>query len=167
MTAASASKTKPKVLFVDDEVNILHGLKRQLHRSFEMDLADTVDQAFEFIEKSGPYMAVVSDMRMPDLSGTEFLKQVASAAPNTVRLMLTGNADQKTAVDAVNEAGVFRFLTKPCSKEEMTEALKCRRQTLPNQHRRATAVKENAGGLNGFDDIHFIHCQPRIVRPHR
>lgn len=123
MTAASASKTKPKVLFVDDEVNILHGLKRQLHRSFEMDLADTVDQAFEFIEKSGPYMAVVSDMRMPDLSGTEFLKQVASAAPNTVRLMLTGNADQKTAVDAVNEAGVFRFLTKPCSKEEMTEAL--------------------------------------------
>lgn len=117
------TKAKFKVLFVDDEVNVLHGLKRQLYKDFALDLANSVEEAFEFIERDGPYAVIVSDMRMPDMSGTDFLQQVSLAAPQSVRMMLTGNADQETAAEAVNKGGVFQFLTKPCSSETMNEAL--------------------------------------------
>lgn len=117
------TKATFKVLFVDDEVNVLHGLKRQLYKNFALDLANSVDEAFEFIERNGPYAVIVSDMRMPDMSGTDFLQQVSLVAPQSVRMMLTGNADQETAAEAVNKAGVFHFLTKPCSSETMHEAL--------------------------------------------
>ena len=58
---------------------------------------------------------VLADMRMPGMNGIQFLKEVSKQVPDTVRLMLTGNADQHTAMDAVNEGHVFRFLSKPCT----------------------------------------------------
>lgn len=114
---------KEKVLFVDDEVNVLHALRRQLYKSFTLDLANSVDEAFEYMDLNGPYAVIVSDMRMPDMIGTDFLREAAVRAPQSVRIMLTGNADQETAAEAINKGGVFQFLTKPCSSEDMQEAL--------------------------------------------
>jgi len=112
-----------KVLFVDDDPNLLAALQRQLRKNVEMDTAPSGLDGLKMIEQSGPYALVVSDMRMPVMDGIEFLKRVRSVQPHTTRIMLTGNADQQTAIDAVNEGHIFRFLTKPCAPEILIAAV--------------------------------------------
>src|SRR5579872_894961 len=112
-----------KVLFVDDDANILSAYQRHLRRHVALDTALGGLEALSRIADGGPYAIVISDMRMPEMNGVEFLTKVRTLAPNTVRMMLTGNADQKTAMDAVNEGCIFRFLTKPCSPETLTQAI--------------------------------------------
>lgn len=115
--------TAPKILFVDDDPNILAGFQRTLRKQFAFDTALSGVEALELLQKSGPYAVVVADMRMPGMEGIELLERVRIAAPDTVRLMLTGNADQQTAVEAVNRGQVFRFLNKPCGPETLVPAL--------------------------------------------
>lgn len=103
-----------KILFVDDDVQLLDGLQRSLRRQFNVDTAIGGAEGLAKISTQGPFALVVADMQMPGMSGLEFLRRVQVEAPDAIRLMLTGNADQKTAVDAVNDGRVFRFLTKPC-----------------------------------------------------
>src|SRR6266536_736870 len=103
-----------KILFVDDEANILAAHQRNFRQQFSIDIALGGEQGIAAISGQGPYAAVVADMQMPGINGLQFLKKVEELSPNTVRIMLTGNADQKTAADAVNHGHVFRFLTKPC-----------------------------------------------------
>jgi response regulator RpfG family c-di-GMP phosphodiesterase len=103
-----------KILLVDDDIQLLEGLQRSLRRQFNVETAVGGAEGLNKIASNGPFALIVSDMQMPGMSGLEFLRQVQVQAPNAVRLMLTGNADQKTAVDAVNDGRVFRFLTKPC-----------------------------------------------------
>jgi response regulator RpfG family c-di-GMP phosphodiesterase len=114
--------TNRNVLLVDDDANVLLGYQRHLRRRFEVTLAHGAEEALPAL-KDKTFAVVVSDMRMPGMSGVEFLARVKQAAPDTIRMMLTGNADQKTAIDAVNDGAIFRFLTKPCSPEEMGKAL--------------------------------------------
>ncbi len=76
------------------------------------------------VVEQGPFAVVVSDLKMPGMSGIEFLAQVRTREPDTVRILLTGNAELHTAIDAINEGQIFRFLTKPCSPETLAEALK-------------------------------------------
>jgi diguanylate cyclase (GGDEF)-like protein len=75
------------------------------------------------IAQEGPFAVVVSDMRMPGMNGLELLSRLKASQPDTIRIMLTGNADQKTAVDAVNQGEVFRFLTKPCHSRGLASTL--------------------------------------------
>src|SRR5713226_8642213 len=102
-----------KILCVDDDAHILAAYQRQLRKQFEIDVAQGGEQALESIVSRGPYAVVLSDMRMPGMNGIQFLCRAQEIAPNSVRMMLTGNADQQTAMDAVNEGNIFRFLTKP------------------------------------------------------
>jgi response regulator RpfG family c-di-GMP phosphodiesterase len=127
-----------KVLFVDDDENILAGYQRSLRKQFSIDTAPGGAQALVKMESEEPYAVVVADMQMPKMNGIEFLKQVEAKAPETVRLMLTGNADQKTAADAVNLGHVFRFLNKPCTPESMAVMLQAGLQ----QHRLIIAERE-------------------------
>ena len=93
-------------------------------KSFAIDIALGGKEALALMKERGPYAVVVADMQMPGIKGIQFLQEAESFAPDTVRIMLTGNADQKTAMDAVNRGHVFRFLTKPCPPEELAFALK-------------------------------------------
>ncbi len=127
-----------KILFVDDEPQVLDGLKRMLHKEFEVDTAVGAEQALNSIRVCGPYSVVVSDMRMPGMNGAQFLAQVRQTAPDTVRMLLTGYTDLNAAVAAVNEGNIFRFLTKPCAKEVLATAV----TTGLVQHRLITAEKE-------------------------
>jgi response regulator RpfG family c-di-GMP phosphodiesterase len=85
----------------------------------------------------GPYAVVVADMQMPSMNGIEFLARVKEIAPDTVRIMLTGNADLSVAMQAVNAGSIFRFLTKPCPSDVIGEAL----VAGIKQYRLATAEK--------------------------
>ena len=112
-----------KILIVDDEVLLLHSLKRELNLQFSIDTAESGSEALVKIAQDGPYAVIVSDYRMPKMDGIKFLNKAMELAPNTIRIMLTGNADLPTAVEAINTGQIFRFLSKPCSGILLTQAL--------------------------------------------
>ncbi|OEU65000.1 MAG: response regulator receiver protein [Desulfovibrio sp. S3730MH75] len=115
---------KARILLVDDEPNVLSSLKRQLRNDYEVDTESDPAMALLSLESEKPYAAIVSDYRMPKMNGIEFLKGVKKICPETTRLMLTGYADLESAMRAVNDGHVFRFLTKPCEKETLLESLR-------------------------------------------
>jgi len=106
-----------KLLLVDDEPALLDALRRTHRKRYRISVATNGAAGLDALEREGPFDVVVSDYQMPEMNGVDFLAQVALRAPEAMRLMLTGNADLKTAIDAVNTGEVFRFLTKPCSPE--------------------------------------------------
>jgi len=112
-----------KVLLVDDESNVLDGYRRTLRKQFKISTALSGKEGLSKLKEEGPFAAVVSDMKMPEMNGVEFLQAVKKRYPKVIRLMLTGNADQETAISAINEGDVFRFLNKPCSPDDMAFAL--------------------------------------------
>ncbi len=112
-----------KVLMVDDEVNALRGFQRILGRKFALTTASSGPEALEIMKQQGPFGVVVTDMRMPEMTGVEFLAAARLAFPETVYMMLTGNADQQTAIDAINSGRIFRFLNKPCPSDLVELAL--------------------------------------------
>lgn len=112
-----------KVLLVDDDENILQGYLRNLRKGFAVQVATSGAEAIRLLETQGPFALLVADMRMPGMSGLELLEAAMHQWPRMVRIMLTGNADQRTAMEAVNHGQVFRFLTKPCPPEELALAI--------------------------------------------
>jgi YesN/AraC family two-component response regulator len=103
-----------------------------------METAQSGQEAMGLLEDKTAYAVVISDMRMPGMDGIELLKRVKKASPDTVRIMLTGNADMQTAIEAINEGSIFRFLIKPCSKEMMGRTL----TAALVQYRLVTAEKQ-------------------------
>ncbi len=112
-----------KILFVDDEPNVLQSIQRQLRNRFELATAEGGEEALRILREEGPFAVIVTDMRMPRMNGVELLAQVKDQYPDMVRLMLTGNADQETAMEAVNTGQIFRFLNKPCPQATFVTSL--------------------------------------------
>jgi response regulator RpfG family c-di-GMP phosphodiesterase len=106
-----------RVLFVDDESHILEGLRRTMRKHCDVHTALGAQAGIQLLTSSPPFAVIVSDMRMPGMDGVEFLLKAKEICPDSVRMMLTGNADQETAVKAVNTGEVFRFLNKPCNPD--------------------------------------------------
>src|SRR5579863_9903418 len=127
-----------KALFVDDEPSVLEGYRRILRKDAEVYTADSGQEGLRLLENDGPFAVVVSDMRMPGMDGVCFLRECHTRSPETVRVLLTGYADFQSAINAVNQGRIFRFLTKPCDAEDL-------RATIANcleQHRLIHAEKE-------------------------
>ncbi len=112
-----------KILCVDDDPNILASYQRQFRKQFEMETAAGSEEGLKTITGHGPFAVVLADMNMPGMNGIQFLTEVKKQSPDTVRMILTGNADLKTAIEAVNTGNIFRFLTKPCPPDILTNAL--------------------------------------------
>jgi response regulator RpfG family c-di-GMP phosphodiesterase len=123
---------------VDDELNLLLAMQRQFRKEFEIHVALGPARGLLAIAEKGPFAVVVSDLRMPEMDGVEFLRRVRSASPDSVRVMLTGQADMEAAIAAVNEGNIFQFLTKPCPVNTLTRAL----TSALEQHRLITAERE-------------------------
>jgi CheY-like chemotaxis protein len=117
-----SAAARPKILCVDDEPQVLEGLKDRLRRHFEV---ITTTNGFEALKllADGDVPVVMSDMRMPMIDGARFLTLAREHAPDTVRIVLTGQADVTSAIQAVNGGQVFRFLVKPCAQEDLLSAL--------------------------------------------
>ncbi len=127
-----------RILCVDDDSNILDGYKRQLRKEFEVDTAIGPEQGLRKVTEQGPYAVVVSDLQMPGMNGIEFLAQVRAHEPDTVRMLLTGNAELQATIDAINQGQIFRFLTKPCTSEALASAITAGLA----QHRLITSERE-------------------------
>jgi response regulator RpfG family c-di-GMP phosphodiesterase len=112
-----------KVLFVDDEANVLEAYKRQFRKLFQVSAGQGGAEGLRILAEKGPFAVVVSDLKMPEMNGIAFLARVREAAPDTVRMMLTGYADLQTAIEAVNEGNIFRFLTKPCPPDKLAASI--------------------------------------------
>lgn len=128
--------SKGRVLFVDDEAGILTALKRVFRKdAYEIETATCGEMGLEVFRRFRPAV-VVSDMRMPGMTGVEFLAKVREADPEAVRVMLTGCADLPAAESAINQGEVWRFLTKPWNEEDL-------RATLASAVERFRLVAEN------------------------
>lgn len=112
-----------RVLFVDDEPNILDSIRRQLRKSHDILTATSGVEALALLKDTGPVALVVSDMRMPGMNGTELLTRIRAEYPDTVRMILSGQADLESTIAAINDGHVFRFLTKPCHEDALRRAV--------------------------------------------
>lgn len=130
-----------RLLCVDDEPHVLEGLTRILRRDFVVATATGGSEGIDLLRndatKDDPFAVVVSDMRMPRIDGAAFLRVARQVAPDSVRVLLTGQADLNAAIAAVNEGSVFRFLTKPCPSEVLLSAL----HAAAEQHRLITSER--------------------------
>lgn len=113
-----------KILFVDDDELVVTCFERLLGRRFNLETALGADEAKAALMHRGPYAVVVSDLRMPAMSGIELLTIARELSPHTVGVVLTGNGDFPGAEEALRSGVVFKFLDKPCNPEELQITLK-------------------------------------------
>lgn len=119
---------KPRLLCVDDEPELLEGIRLNLRKRFVVTTAASGAEALALFDDGGsddqpPFDVVLSDMRMPQMSGAELLTELRTRYPDVPRLLLSGQSDLDSAIAAINDAKIFRFLTKPCPPELLIESL--------------------------------------------
>jgi CheY-like chemotaxis protein len=136
------------ILCVDDEINVLRALKRLLRKEpIRLLTANSGAEALEIMEHNEVHL-VMSDYRMPGMTGTELLSEVSTRFPDTVQVVLSGFADAASIVDAINQGHIFRFLAKPWNDEELKANLKsCLEQhelIVRNRHLTEELAQRNA-----------------------
>ncbi|MEM9160101.1 MAG: response regulator [Verrucomicrobiota bacterium] len=117
------NKYSETILCVDDERSVLVSIKRALRGICEVEFADSAENALKALEGSESYAAIVSDMRMPGMNGIEFLEKARHLSSHSSRIMLTGDSDQSTAIDALNKGSLYRFLKKPFSNADFLASI--------------------------------------------
>lgn len=110
---------KIKVLYVDDEENNLFSFKAAFRLRYQIFTAISGPKAIEILEQEPDIEVILTDQRMPDMTGVEFLKSILPIYPSPIRILLTGYADLKASIDAVNEGKIFHYLSKPWNEEEV------------------------------------------------
>lgn len=127
----------PKIVCIDDEPNVLAGIAVNLRRDFEVLQATSGAAGLELLATNPDVSVVVSDMRMPVMTGAVVLAKAREKHPDVSRILLTGQADLQSAISAVNDGQVFRFLTKPCGRDQLLVALRA----AAEHHRLITAER--------------------------
>ena len=143
-----------KVLLVDDDPNILSGFKRYYRKRFDLLTAASAEEALAHPFAEDPVAVIVSDMNMPGMDGLQLLRKINDISPDTVRIMITGNTDQETALNAINEGSIFRFFSKPCSNDVLGEGI----EAGIAEHKRIVTDREfleqtYAGGVKALIDL--------------
>lgn len=117
-------QTKPRtILLLDDEQNILHALVRLLRKDeYQLLCANSAEEAFELLAMHD-IQVILSDQRMPQMNGTEFLKVVKQLYPDTIRIVLSGYTDLKSVTDAINSGAIYKFITKPWNDAELRKEI--------------------------------------------
>ncbi len=124
LTGASAQAVLPTLLLVDDEENVLSALNRMLRRGgYRILTATTAAQAFDLLAVND-VQVILSDQRMQEISGTEFLRRVKELYPDTVRMMLSGYTDLNSVTQAINQGAIHKFFTKPWDETELQEEIR-------------------------------------------
>ncbi|GIV32598.1 MAG: hypothetical protein KatS3mg031_0133 [Chitinophagales bacterium] len=113
---------KISVLYVDDEVHNLMAFKASYRKRYRVFTASSCKEGLQILEKEN-IPVILADQRMPKMSGVKFFEAVAQKYPDTMRILITGYSDIEAVIEAVNTAGIFRYLTKPWKEEDLTEAI--------------------------------------------
>ncbi len=127
----------PPVLCVDDEPAVLEGLKLNLRKNYTVTTATSGAEGLEILKKDSTIAIVLADMRMPQMDGAAFLSKARQTAPEAVRMLLTGQTDIESAIAAINDGQIFRFLSKPCPPERLLKAF----EAALIQHRLITSER--------------------------
>lgn len=128
---------RPRILCVDDDLDVLAGLRLTLRKRFQVTLASSGAEGLAAVRREDPFAIVLSDMRMPAMDGVGFLTRIREADPTAVRMLLTGDSDLNAAIHAINDGQIFRFLKKPCASGPLLAAC----QAAATQHRLLTAER--------------------------
>jgi len=125
LTQVAKERLRHTILIVDDEEDNLQLLNRTLRREYNVITAPDGAEALNILEKEGKNISLIlSDQRMPNMSGTEFLAKTVTEYPNIIRMLLTGYSDIDAMIDGVNKCGLFQYLTKPFDPEELKFIIK-------------------------------------------
>lgn len=151
---------KPKLLVVDDEPDNLDLLYRTFHRDFRVLRAESGPEALQILAEEGEVAVIISDQRMPSMSGTEFLSLTATQYPDIIRIILTGYTDVDDLVEAINSGKVFKYVTKPWDDDELKavvrqavdthNVLKTRTQELRRTLRQESLVNTVTSAIRGL-----------------
>lgn len=117
-----AENDKHPILVVDDEPEILYSLRGLLRRDFEIYTAGSADEALAILQEQ-PVHAIMTDQRMPEMTGVELLTTVQGTWPDAIRMVFTGYSDIKAVIDAINKGHIFRYITKPWDPDELKSLL--------------------------------------------
>lgn len=145
----STAEPRPRILIVDDEEAILETMAFTFEDDYDVLTATSARQALEILDASGPIAAVITDQRMPEMTGVEFLAKVCERHPNTTRIILTGYADGEAMVRAINEGHVYAYVTKPWEPEELKQLVHRAVEVHRLRVRNDTLV-EDLRGANAF-----------------
>lgn len=142
--ALDAQKTQATLLFVDDEANILSALKRLFHSSgYRILTAESGTAGLDILEREKVDL-IISDMRMPEMSGVQFLEQARARWPDSVRILLTGYADITSTIDAINKGQIYRYISKPWEDHDMILLVRqaLERKELEQEKKRLDALTQ-------------------------
>ena len=160
-----------KILFVDDEPNVLKSMRRIFRQeNYDLFTAESGEAALAILEKEQPLHVVISDHRMPRMTGTELLKQIKSRYPKTIRIMLTGYADTDAVMGAVNDGAVYKFITKPWNDDDLrlTVGLALEQYDLIRENQslkqQAETQKKELKRLSGFINNHRSQLGSLLVK---
>ncbi|ALF58946.1 response regulator [Psychrobacter urativorans] len=134
---------KPRIAFIDDEPRILRSLKMHFRQSHEVFTTTDATELMTYIN-THEVQVVISDQRMPDKQGTEVLREVRDASPNTIRILLTGYADLNAVIDSVNEGEIYRYITKPWQNDELKKIVN-----------KATEIAQQTHGIDPHQTLEF------------
>ena len=151
--------TLPKILFVDDEANVLKGLQRSLHgmrAEWEMVFLESGEKGLEVLESEG-FDVIVSDMRMPGMNGAQFLNEAKAHRPGSARIILSGHADRDLILQCVGAA--HQYLTKPCEVETLKEAIQRAFQARPGAE-----LEKARTLLAGGEDLPVLETRYRALQ---
>lgn len=108
------------VLYVDDEIHNLNSFKATFRRTFNVFLAENADEGKKILE-SNDIQIIITDQRMPGMTGIEFLESIIETYPDTIRILLTGYADINAVIDAINKGQIYKYIQKPWTEDELRE----------------------------------------------
>lgn len=119
MTIEKTTETqKNSILYIDDEVNNLNVFKAAFRREYEITLCGSPLEAYEVL-KNQTFELIITDQRMPEMNGTDFLASILKTHPEPMRILLTGYSDIAAVIDAINKGEVYRYVTKPWLEDEL------------------------------------------------
>lgn len=115
---------KQKILYVDDDKENLHTFRRLFRKQYEVLLAESGEQGLQLLEEHTPIPVIITDQRMPEMTGIEFLEQSIHISPGSIRIIITGFTDVQALIDAINTGRVYRYITKPWDEQELYVTMK-------------------------------------------
>lgn len=145
--------SKLKLMVVDDEPDNLDLLYRTFRRDFQVYKADSALNALQLLEEQGEMAVIISDQRMPEMNGTEFLGKTVERFPDTIRILLTGYTDVEDLVEAINAGQVFKYITKPWKPEELKSVIQQASETYKYYKQRTLALRRALRRESLFNEV--------------